>query len=79
MPRSLEELTANNDIELFDLESDPNEMRNLADDDKDLLVAMNDKLNGLIETEVGEDVGQMMPDGSEENWTLDPSIATLRM
>lgn len=78
VPKSLEQLLANNDIELFDLETDPDEMRNLADD-QDLLVAMNDKLNALIESEVGEDAGQMMPDDSAENWTLDPSIATVRM
>ena len=82
VPRSLEELLANNDVELFVLESDPGEMRNLAVDDKrddDLLVAMNDKLNALIESEVGEDIGQMMPDDSGANWTLGSGIATVRM
>jgi arylsulfatase len=78
VPKSLEELLANNDIELFDLKSDPEEMRNIVDD-HDLLVAMNNKLNMLIESEVGEDTGQMMPDDSEENWTLDPSIVDVRM
>ncbi len=79
VPRSLEELQANNDLELFDLETDPSEMRNLAKDNTDLLVAMNDKLNALIESEVGEDIGQMMPDDSESNWTLDPTITKIRM
>ena len=79
MPRSLEELQANNDLELFDLETDQTEMRNLASDNTDLLVAMNDKLNALIESEVGEDIGQMMPDDSESNWTLDPTITEIRM
>ncbi len=81
-PGSLEELFAHNDVELFDLESDPNEMKNLAADRPrhgDLLVAMNGKLNALVETEVGEDVGQMMPKGKDANWKLDPSIAKLRM
>ena len=78
VPRTLEELLANNDIELFDTESDPDEMRNLAED-RELLVAMNDKLNTLIEAEVGEDAGQMMPDDSEENWALDANVATVRM
>ena len=66
-PRSLEELYANNDVELFDHESDPQEIRNLAADGQrngDLLVAMNDKLNALIESEVGEDTGQMLPGGA---------------
>ena len=82
MPRSLEELFANNDVELFDLETDPHEMDNLGGDRQrhgDLLVAMNDKLNALIETEVGEDTGQMLPGGDDANWRLDPSISKLRM
>ena len=40
---------------------------------------MNDKLNALIEMEVGEDVGQMLPGGADADWTLDPSISKLRM
>jgi len=82
MPRSLEELYANNDVELFDLETDPHEMHNLATDGQrngDLLVAMNDKLNALIESEVGEDTGQMLPGGADANWRLDPSISRLRI
>ena len=45
----------------------------------EVLVAMNDLLNLLIETEVGEDVGQMLPGGDDANWSLDPSITKLRM
>ena len=81
-PRSLEELYASNDVELFDHESDPQEMRNLAADGQrkgDLLVAMNDKLNALIESEVGEDTGQMLPGGDDANWKLDPSVSRIRM
>lgn len=81
-PRSIEELFANNDAELFDLQSDPHEMVNLAADGKrngELIVAMLAKLNALIEAEVGEDIGQMMPGGADQNWTLDRSIANLRM
>ena len=81
-PRSIEELYASNDVELFDLISDPNEINNLAMDPKsndEVLVAMNDLLNLLIETEVGEDVGQMLPGGDDANWSLDPSITKLRM
>jgi arylsulfatase A-like enzyme len=82
MPRTIGELYANNDIELFDLVNDPNEMVNLAMDRKtngDLLLAMNGKLNALIEDEVGEDIGQMLPGGADADWTLDPSISNLRM
>ena len=82
MPQTIEELYGNNDIELFDLVNDPNEMVNLAMDRKtngDLLLAMNGKLNALIEDEVGEDIGQMMPGGADADWALDPSISNLRM
>ena len=81
-PRSIEELYANNDVELFDLKNDPFEMNNLATNQRgngELLVAMNDKLNALIEAEVGEDRGQMLPGGDNANWQLDPSISKLRM
>jgi arylsulfatase len=82
IPRSIEELLANNDVELFDLVDDPYEMNNLATDSRrngDLLVAMSEKLNILIEAEVGEDIGQMMPSGDNANWKLDPSLSHLRM
>ena len=72
-PGSLEELFAHNDVELFDLESDPNELDNLARDRKkhgDLLVAMNAKLNARLDAEVGEDIGQMMPGGVDVGWSL---------
>lgn len=81
-PKSVEELYGNNDVELFDLHNDPDEMVNLATDPQahgDLLLAMNEKLNALIEVEVGEDVGQMLPGGEDADWTLDPNISNLRM
>ena len=54
--------------ELYDMKNDPHEMNNLATDrcrTGDLLAAMNDKLNALIEAEVGEDIGQMLPGGED--------------
>jgi arylsulfatase A-like enzyme len=81
-PQSIEQLFARNDVELFDLAADPHEMNNLAMDRRangELLVAMNQKLNLLIDTEVGEDVGQMLPGGADADWVLDPSIGNLRM
>jgi arylsulfatase len=46
-------------------------MNNLAmpnAEQRELVVAMNDKLNRLIDTEVGEDRGQMLPGGVEAGW-----------
>jgi len=70
-PTSLEALFKLNDVELFDLEKDPLERNNLAlDRDKSgaLLEQMNAKLNALIDREVGEDVGQMLPGGVDGAW-----------
>jgi len=59
-PDSIEDLLANNDVALYDLHMDPEEMNNLADQDnpdydEELLHTMNAKLNVLIEAEIGED------------------------
>jgi arylsulfatase len=56
----VEELLKNNDVALYDLQSDPEEMDNLANPDSSLydealLKEMNGKLNALIESEIGED------------------------
>ena len=70
-PTSLEALFKLNDLELFDLENDPLERNNLAlDKNKSgtLLEQMNAKLNALIDQEVGEDVGQMLPGGVDGDW-----------
>ena len=70
-PTSIEALFKLNDVELFDLQSDSNEMKNLALDPKkngNLLEAMNAKLNAVIDREVGEDVGQMLPGGVDGGW-----------
>jgi arylsulfatase len=62
LPRSVEELLTNNDVALYDLQNDPEEMDNLADPknpsyDEDLLARLNDKLNALIADEIGDDRG----------------------
>ncbi|HUL63174.1 MAG TPA: sulfatase-like hydrolase/transferase [Burkholderiaceae bacterium] len=74
-PTTLEDLLRLNDIELFDAQTDPYEMVNLAADAKrnrELVQAMNEKLNRLIDAEVGEDRGQMMPGGIEAGWEVTP-------
>ncbi len=63
-PRSLDELRANNDLELYDLQADREEMVNLAydfDRNRDLIGRMNDKLNALIAAEIGVDDGSFLP------------------
>ena len=70
-PTTLDSLFSLNDVELFDLEKDPNELDNLALDRRGngpLLEEMNAKLNRLIDAEVGEDVGQMMPARVDGGW-----------
>jgi len=79
-PTSIEALFELNDVELFDLQADPNELVNLAMDRKkhaELLMAMNAKLNTLIDAEVGEDVGQMLPGGVDGGWVATPAVNDL--
>jgi arylsulfatase len=72
-PSTVEELFRLNDVELFDLQADPFEMVNLAMNGtryRELVVAMNEKLNRLVDEEVGEDRGQMLPGGIEGGWEV---------
>ena len=72
MPRTLEELIAKNDLELYDLQNDPQEVNNLALDvvkNKELILTMNQKLNALIETEIGVDDGSFLKFSNWINWT----------
>ena len=62
-PETLEQLTAVNDLELFDHQSDPEEVVNLAadlDENEELVLAMNTKLNALVDEEVGNDDGSSL-------------------
>jgi len=79
-PTSIESLFNLNDVELFDLQTDPHEINNLAIDRKksgDLLEAMNAKLNALLDAEVGEDVGQMLPGGVDGGWAVSEATRDL--
>lgn len=69
-PVTLEDIRRYNDIELFDTASDPLEMDNLSETMPELVLAMNEKLNRLIDDEVGEDRGQMLPGGIEAGWEV---------
>ena len=79
-PESIEELFKLNDVELFDIQADPNEVNNLALEPAkyaDILAAMNAKLNKLIDAEVGEDIGQMLPGGVDAGWVATPTVNDL--
>ena len=56
-PRDLDELFAHNDVVLYDRDTDPDEVTNLAADParRPLVEEMRAKLEGLIDTEIGDD------------------------
>jgi arylsulfatase len=62
-PRTLEEILQNNDAQLFDLQDDPREMRNLAlepEKNRETILRMNALLNDLIAKEVGVNDGRFL-------------------
>lgn len=63
-PNSMEMLLSNNDLEIYDLQNDPEEINNLAlylKKNGDLILALNQITNELIAKEVGVDNGVFMP------------------
>ncbi|SJZ72598.1 Sulfatase [Enhydrobacter aerosaccus] len=63
-PKTLEELVAKNDLEVYDLREDPEEVNNLAVDAKkngELILSLNAAANARIAEEVGEDDGSFLP------------------
>ncbi|MCA8946534.1 MAG: sulfatase-like hydrolase/transferase, partial [Planctomycetes bacterium] len=73
LPQTLSELRARNDIELYDTKEDPDELTNLAEDPKHeaLLEDLNQRLNTLIQHEVGEDDGSMLPLSGRVDWDIE--------
>jgi arylsulfatase len=75
-PTSIDELYRYNDVELFDLEDDPREMRNLAvepEANEELLMTMNAKLSALVKAEIGEDDGHELPHMEGISWEVRPT------
>ena len=73
-PETIEQLTEVNDLELFDHATDPEEVVNLAADiekNKDLILAMNAKLNATIADEVGEEDGSFLGLNEETEYAFD--------
>lgn len=72
-PKTIEELYQWNDVELFDLRSDPDEVKNLATDRRSnaqLIMTMNGKLEAIIKAEMGKDDGREMPNIPTVDWTI---------
>lgn len=73
-PTTPDQLYQWNDVELFDLQRDQGEMKNLGADkghNEALVMAMNQKLNTVMDAEFGKDDGREMPDVANIDWTLD--------
>lgn len=73
-PSTIDELYQANDLELFDLSADPDEMVNLAREptkNTELVLSMSNKLETLIKAEVGIDDGRELPNIPFVTWTID--------
>jgi arylsulfatase A-like enzyme len=70
-PATLDALYAANEPELYDLQQDPSEMRNLAavrGQNDQLVLQMNAKLNAVIQKEMGRDDGRELPEIAGVSW-----------
>ncbi len=74
VPTNLDELYRFNDVELYDLHADPNEMTNLAaakGDNADLVLKCSAELEAVIKAEIGVDDGREMPNFADIDWQID--------
>src|SRR5262245_6747786 len=73
-PATIDDLYKANDVELFDLQTDPQEAVSLAADREkngELITAMSAKLEAAIKAEIGVDDGREMPEISRVTWYMD--------
>lgn len=73
-PKTINDLYKWNDVELFDLEVDREEMVNLGADstrNRDLILSMNAKLDAAIKAEIGVDDGHELPNIPMVNWVIE--------
>jgi arylsulfatase len=73
-PGNIDDLYKANDVELFDLQMDKSETKNLSSDrqkNADLISTMSGKLESLIKAEIGKDDGREMPELAKITWTID--------
>lgn len=64
VPKDWQTLLAHNELELYDTQTDPDEITNLAHEPeahRELILALNAKINALIEHEIGFDDGREHP------------------
>ena len=74
VPADIDELYEHNDVELYDLRTDPGEMNNLGavkGRNDDLVMAMSNALEAAIAREIGVDDGREMPAFESVEWHLD--------
>lgn len=73
-PKTLDDLYRDNDVELYDLKADPEEMTNLATDrtaNSKLVETMMGKLEAAIAAEIGVDDGRELPYIPLVTWGID--------
>jgi arylsulfatase len=73
-PATIDDLYKANDVELFDLQTDPRETVNLAvnrEKNGESITAMSAKLEAAIKAEIGIDDGREMPEVSKVTWYMD--------
>src|SRR5262249_20270744 len=64
-PKTLDQLFSENDVQMFDLKDDPDEMHNLGldrDKHRDTILRLNGSLNDLMAREVGANDGFFLPE-----------------